>query len=493
MKYVKTQTWFLLIIFVFCLFYFQSKADPIQLKMIEFGRSKTQTEHTSDLMAQLPAQFLVATLSGFKEVVAGALWVRADDFFHKGDFESIVPIVRAVTWLDPHNIDVFSTGAWHLDYNFVDNNSISDKRYIPSSIALLKEGIANNPDQWDLYFDLAWTHYNKKLYDFETGLKYMEIAVAKEGFDPNTGEKRARPDFVDRMLAHQYVKVGKLDKAIEHWEKATKRTKELINSSEGKRLFVDQSSFSVIDRNLSLLYLRIAYRYGDMDAYRKGLEVFERVIEKNASPNVSEEKKAYKRAKADYEKRLAQGGFIGDAQKPLDAGFTVQWRRVGPRKLEIKGKINLVNAEEYKDMVSEAITNWYSDNQKQSAEMRVQWRDGSRVIWKLTDFDYELPNPKSFSYQIDRTQTVQWDTLYVSGGQFNDVIDFSDTAFYPFNSDKYRLEVYYIPRDPCAPDFIQDRIGFLGEALQDPHLDKNFLPGFNVLKKEFIIHRDEIL
>jgi len=89
---------------------------------------------------EIGTQFVAATLIGLKEVVAGLLWVRADEFFHSGNYAAVIPIVRIVTWLDPHQIDVYDTGAWHLSYNFTDSQERSDRRYIPASRALYREG-----------------------------------------------------------------------------------------------------------------------------------------------------------------------------------------------------------------------------------------------------------------------------------------------------------------------------------------------------------------
>ena len=55
--------------------------------------------------------FLAST--GFREVVASWLWIRANDMFHSGDYEGLVPLVRTVVLLDPHQIDVYATGAVH--------------------------------------------------------------------------------------------------------------------------------------------------------------------------------------------------------------------------------------------------------------------------------------------------------------------------------------------------------------------------------------------
>ncbi|MBO4548062.1 MAG: hypothetical protein J5758_02500, partial [Abditibacteriota bacterium] len=86
------------------------KKSELEQKIID--NTKRQEEMNS-LLLQMPGQFMFAMFSGFKDVISGALWVRADEFFHSGNYEEIIPLVRLVTWLDPHNIDVFNTGAWH--------------------------------------------------------------------------------------------------------------------------------------------------------------------------------------------------------------------------------------------------------------------------------------------------------------------------------------------------------------------------------------------
>ena len=126
----------------------QLNLEPKYEKIVHAGKQIGDNK-SGDMMAELPGQFIVASFTGFKQVIAGALWVRADEFFHRGHYHAIVPLVRMVTWLDPHNIDVYTTGAWHLDYNFVDYaNTLSDKRYIPASIApstLAASVSVNNP------------------------------------------------------------------------------------------------------------------------------------------------------------------------------------------------------------------------------------------------------------------------------------------------------------------------------------------------------------
>lgn len=107
-----------------------------------------------------PDQFLFA-LIGFRELVAGILWVRADSFFDSGNYDAILPIVRLVTILDPHQLDVYATGMWHIGYNFTDEEQRSDRRYIPSALALGKEGARNNPETYEMFFETGWMWYHK--------------------------------------------------------------------------------------------------------------------------------------------------------------------------------------------------------------------------------------------------------------------------------------------------------------------------------------------
>lgn len=449
---------------------------------------------SGDMMAKLPGQFIVASFTGFRQVIAGALWIRADDFFHRGNYKEIIPIVRMVTWLDPHNIDVYTTGAWHLDYNFVDEaNSLSDKRYIPASIAFMKEGIRNNPTIWDLYFELGWTHYCKKLMDDDKALEYMAEACKHDSVDVNTGERESRPDFVDRMLAHQLEKVGRFDDAIKEWDVSRKRVEDAIEANKkkpGSGGYADQGSLDLCDRNLSLLLLRLGWRYGDMKRYEQGLKIAERL----KSP--SDWVEATNSSRRDFESRKGKK-WVADAMKPLDANFTVSWLRAAPRVLVIKGKVNIAQASEYKGLASESFTHWYAGNSATDATRHEAWRDGSRVYWRLRDYDYNMADLDKFSWDIDMDQTVAWGDIYVGGGSFLSKIDMSDPrdrAMYPFAAKKYKLTVWMTPVDPGMPDYVEDRVGWRGEALTDKNcLDTTTRPGFRMLKKEFILNRSDII
>jgi len=101
--------------------------------------------------ASLPFEYTLGAVSGFRQIIAGLLWVRSDSLFHSGNYDGILPLIRLITWLDPNWLDPYATGAWHLTYNFTDTDQRSDRRYLPAGVALLNEGIANNPELYDMY------------------------------------------------------------------------------------------------------------------------------------------------------------------------------------------------------------------------------------------------------------------------------------------------------------------------------------------------------
>jgi len=56
------------------------------------------------------------------------------------------------------------------------------------------------------------------------------------------------------------------------------------------------------------------------------------------------------------------------------------------------------------------------------------------------------------------------------------------------------LVFWFSPQEPACPDFIQDRIGWKGEALTDArYLDTKTQPGFKTIRVEYVLNREEIL
>ena len=192
----------------------------------------------------LPSQFVAGALIGFREVVAGLLWVRVNDFFHSGNYDAIIPLNRIITWLDPHQIDVYSTGAWHLAYNFTDSQNRADRRYLIPGIKFLDEGIQNNPELWDLYFEQAFTMHYWKKQDYERSVYWFR----------ETEKRKNCPYFVYTQAAHAYERSGHLDLAINQWRKALRITEAAY--AKNPKNTVARGLADVAKRNLDLTLIR---------------------------------------------------------------------------------------------------------------------------------------------------------------------------------------------------------------------------------------------
>src|SRR2546423_466341 len=164
----------------------------------------------------LSNEFILGPALGLQQAVAGALWVRADEFFHEGDYDAILPIVRMVTWLDPHSLDVYITGAWHLAYNFTDSSERSDRRYIPAAQKLLEEGDANNSAVYDIAFELGWENTDK-IKNYDRAEHWYRIASRRKRIEPGKNPDDA-PMFVLHQLAHSLERQARIDECIDVWK-----------------------------------------------------------------------------------------------------------------------------------------------------------------------------------------------------------------------------------------------------------------------------------
>src|SRR5687768_11192499 len=75
-------------------------------------------EEYSPRAENTPIGALVPAMLGVRQLAASLLWIRTDDYFHRGEYKPILRLVKLITTIDPHQIDVYATGAWHMAYNF---------------------------------------------------------------------------------------------------------------------------------------------------------------------------------------------------------------------------------------------------------------------------------------------------------------------------------------------------------------------------------------
>ncbi len=110
-------------------------------------------------------------------LLADFLWLRVDEYQHRrrivggellrSDDEALMPLVRLITWLNPHFVEAYALGGQWLAFHFARPNE---------SIAFYEEGIHNNPRQYDLIYGAAWVYWTF-LHQNETALATAQRAA----------------------------------------------------------------------------------------------------------------------------------------------------------------------------------------------------------------------------------------------------------------------------------------------------------------------------
>ena len=428
--------------------FLQRSIDPLYRKNYAPPSQKALTSATG----QLPLEFALGAFTGFREAIAGLLWVRCDEFFHTGDYEAIMPLIRVITWLDPHQIDVYETGAWHMDYNFTDSSERSDRRYIPLSLSLLSEGISNNPDEPDLYADMAFVHYFRKIQDFPQSSQWFgkgwDVVRAKNLNDPTEFAQADKGVMtVGHGLAHSYEFSGNIPAAQAQWNNCLALHDRLIAQKPDD--FSEKSSRSIGEKQLYELQGRLKYR-------------------------------------------------PVDTAKPLNMQFAPQLVRVAPKVFVLKGTLNAIGSKTFS---------------LETGARTFGPVDGCRIEIRLQNEGYHVPTIGNYtlSSAVDPDVTIMQDAVSVRGGKIGGdqgrKIDMSqDPEMYSFKAPRYTVQVYFVPNNPNdSPIQVQDRIGWMGEGLgPQPYLtisdgkaplpgDATPIAGLHYLLKTYTLTREDIL
>jgi hypothetical protein len=476
---MKQQTRSILIAFIVLLAIgqavFQRMLDP-QIREIHKG------EKTA--LAGLSNEFILGPMLGLQQAVAGALWVRADEFFHEGDYDAILPIVRMVTWLDPHQLDVYITGAWHLSYNFTDSNERSDRRYIPAAQRLLEEGYENNKTLYDIPFELGWENTDK-IKDYDRAEYWFRLATGAKSADAGPGTLLPAPMFTWHQLAHSLERQGRIDESADVWRKVLAMSEEKVSKNPN-----DYSTHNVRDserHNLELLLKRKFSRYTHQMDFEIDQKLTKSVNLQTGEPSPNQS----------YISTDPKMGPVGQPRPPATA---VPWNTAFET---ISGPKTTIVFDKPKELDAKGVFNV---------------GDGARVAVRLHDADWYEPTLKDFSFDIDQSQTIMQDALSVRQKMWGRKIDMSrDPKMYSFSKDamndpknknqsveerKKIADYYLVLWFDCrgTSPFIQDKFGWSGEGMTDPkylYTVKSNKPGIKpdnrILRKVYKLRHAQIM
>ena len=110
-----------------------------------------------------PTPAVVASLGGFRTVAADLLWLRMERTWDTGNWWALLPLLDAVTQLDPHFVLAWKVYGWHCAYNMhAEAETVVDKRYwLARGLEILERAVEANPKSWEMVFELGWTYYDR--------------------------------------------------------------------------------------------------------------------------------------------------------------------------------------------------------------------------------------------------------------------------------------------------------------------------------------------
>ena len=219
----------------------------VGLSLVLFGAAKLPVEHAiseahrqlhfravdfnPDLREQVGQLGFIAALSGFRSLVADALFIQAHVAWERTEWGRVLLLFRQVTTLQPRALLFWDMAAWHMAWN-AGTAALNDRtqprlalrikaqrEYFALGKDFLERGIKNNPDRPQLYEALARL-YRDKYNDHERAAEFFGKAA----------ELPAAPSYTKRFAAYELAQCAGRER------EAYDRLHVLYDSSEKERL-----------------------------------------------------------------------------------------------------------------------------------------------------------------------------------------------------------------------------------------------------------------
>jgi hypothetical protein len=126
--------------------------------LVDQDRARVNDE--ADLPFSLAAVVVRSFMGQVRGILADFLWLRVDEYQHRrrivggdllrADDEALMPLVRLITWLNPHFIEAYALGGQWLAFHFDRPNE---------ALSFYEEGIRNNPRSYPLVDGAAWVYW----------------------------------------------------------------------------------------------------------------------------------------------------------------------------------------------------------------------------------------------------------------------------------------------------------------------------------------------
>jgi hypothetical protein len=158
-----------------------ASASVLVLRRIDQVRPKAAIE---DVIYISSPTLVKRTSLGFNGLMACIYWTRTVQYFghrhymHAKSYNELAPLLEITTALDPQLYPAYRFGASFLAPAPPDGAGQPDR-----AIGLMEYGIAHNPTNWQLYYNLGFVYYTE-LHDYKKAAEYFDRGSRVPGAHP---------------------------------------------------------------------------------------------------------------------------------------------------------------------------------------------------------------------------------------------------------------------------------------------------------------------
>ena len=222
---------------------------PVEHHMTALHRQEhfRGVEFNLDLREKIGQLGFIAALSGFRAIVADALFIQAHAAWENTEWGRMLLLFRHITTLQPRVLLFWDTAAWHMAWN-ASVAAMNDQKqprlalrvkaqreYFALGKDFLERGIKNNPDRPELYEALARLYQDK----------YKDHAHASEFYTKAAGLPGA-PTFDRRFAAYE------LSYCEDREQEAYERLRRLYDEGPQERLPTLIKRLKVLEEKLGI-------------------------------------------------------------------------------------------------------------------------------------------------------------------------------------------------------------------------------------------------
>jgi tetratricopeptide (TPR) repeat protein len=155
---------------------------------------------------------------GYDGLLADVYWTRAVQYFGRqhqvgnDHFALLAPLLEIATTLDPHLVVAYDFGA-----NFLAPNPPNGAGLPGEALKLVQRGVASNPDNWKLYYQLGFINY----------MQFKNYSAAADAFARGSELPNAHP-FMKLLAARMAQHAGDSEMARALWTTTYNSTKDTL-------------------------------------------------------------------------------------------------------------------------------------------------------------------------------------------------------------------------------------------------------------------------